>query len=346
MESFVRARAFIRFVKCVRVLGGDPDPILRLAGIDPGLLADPLNWIPFRANLRAFQLASHTLKAPNFGIQVAMCRDLNYMGPLLLAARHSPDLKSALEAFSRYLGIQNTGYQTSIQMGPKTGIRLYQMSSDLRVGADQWIEESLLSSKLFISNFLGEDVPAIKVYMRHKPLRPPAAYRADYGAPVFFQQAIDGIEFDRTIFARPLATYDENIKAFITSYLDERVRSLDSDVVLVTRSLLESLIPLAQGRLEVVAEHLKLHPRTLQRRLRERGYSFSALLEDQRRLMADRLLREGNLPLTKVANHLGYGEQSSFNHAFERWHGKSPLEWLRRRRQKEALSPKSKVLSE
>jgi len=332
VESFVRARGLSGFTECVRALGGNPASILRLAGIDPRQLNDPLAWVPFKANLRAYQLATHSLKVPDFGVTMSRSRDFSHMGPLLLVARHAPDLKSAMEAISRYLSIQNTGYRTNVVMRGRTGVRAYYMNADMRIGADQWIEESLLSSKRLMSHFLGEDLPVVRILMRHKPVRPESAYQSDYGAPVLFEQDVDGVEVEEKTFKRALPTRDDAIEQFVTSYLEDRVQSFDGDVVLAARSLLETLIPMSQGSLEIVAGHLRLNPRTLQRRLKDQGYSFSELVEDQRRTMADRLLREGNLPLVKVANYLGYSEQSSFNHAFERWYGKSPLAWLRRHR--------------
>lgn len=43
--------------------------------------------------------------------------------------------------------------------------------------------------------------------------------------------------------------------------------------------------------------------------------------------MAERLIKEGSLPLSNIAYYLGYADQSSFNHAFERWHGIAPSRW-------------------
>lgn len=332
MESFARVRALTGFVEGVRAFGGDPDSILRLAGIDPEQLGDPLAWVPFRAVLRAIQLASHTLGARNFWVYVALHRDFAYMGPLTLAARYSPNLETALEAISRYIAIQNTGYRLTMSVAGKVAIRAYHMSPELRPGANQWIEGSLMSSKLMMEQLLGHEVKLLRVLVRHKPLRPKSAYLSEFGAPVLFGQEIDAIEVDRNLLRRSLPTRDDMIEAFITSYLEEHVQTFDGDIVMAAGTLLETFIPMSQGRLEVVAEHLKLHPRTLQRRLKERGYSFSALLEEKRRAMADRMLREGNVSLATVANFLGYSEQSAFNHAFERWHGKSPLTWLRKRR--------------
>jgi AraC-like DNA-binding protein len=64
--------------------------------------------------------------------------------------------------------------------------------------------------------------------------------------------------------------------------------------------------------------------RTLQRRLSARGYSFQALVDESRRELAERLLKETGYPLAEIAFLIGFSEQSAFNRAFKRWAGQTP----------------------
>src|SRR3546814_5834265 len=59
-----------------------------------------------------------------------------------------------------------------------------------------------------------------------------------------------------------------------------------------------------------VASKLNMHPRTLQRRLKEEGSSFEAIKDDVRRDVAARYLSESDLPLTRISSLLGYSERS------------------------------------
>ena len=64
--------------------------------------------------------------------------------------------------------------------------------------------------------------------------------------------------------------------------------------------------------------------RTLQRRLSERGLSYQSLIDQARRQLAQRLLRETDYSLAEVAFMTGFAEQSSFTRAFKRWAGQTP----------------------
>src|SRR3546814_18636327 len=73
-----------------------------------------------------------------------------------------------------------------------------------------------------------------------------------------------------------------------------------------------------------VASKLNMHPRTLQRRLKEEGSSFEAIKDDVRRDVAARYLSESDLPLTRISSLLGYSESSVLNRSCPRWFAKSP----------------------
>ncbi len=75
-----------------------------------------------------------------------------------------------------------------------------------------------------------------------------------------------------------------------------------------------------------VARALRVSPRTLQRRLADRGFTFSRLVDEARFLTARRLISE-QYRLSEVACRLGYADAGSFTRAFERWTGITPQKY-------------------
>jgi AraC-like DNA-binding protein len=76
-----------------------------------------------------------------------------------------------------------------------------------------------------------------------------------------------------------------------------------------------------------VAKLFAVHRRTLNRRLREDGTSFKALLDAIRYEFARQLLRDTPMSTIEVALNLGYSELGPFLRAFRRWSGTSPAAW-------------------
>ncbi len=73
-----------------------------------------------------------------------------------------------------------------------------------------------------------------------------------------------------------------------------------------------------------VAGKLGVSHRTLRRRLRELGTSYSKVLAMVRLEAARQRLANDNLTIDEIAYQLGYTEPTNFRHAFRRWTGCAP----------------------
>jgi AraC-like DNA-binding protein len=70
--------------------------------------------------------------------------------------------------------------------------------------------------------------------------------------------------------------------------------------------------------LSASAVPLGIGPRTLQRRLRERGMTFRNMADDVRLDLARKMLADPNIALAEIAHRLGYSQPSAFHRAFRR----------------------------
>ncbi|WP_223427900.1 helix-turn-helix transcriptional regulator [Tateyamaria pelophila] len=82
-------------------------------------------------------------------------------------------------------------------------------------------------------------------------------------------------------------------------------------------------------KIEVLAEIMGVSPRSLQRKLKQSGSSYSELIETTRFEMAAEILAASDTPLIDVAMTLGYENQSNFGRSFRRISGISPGKYRR-----------------
>jgi len=83
--------------------------------------------------------------------------------------------------------------------------------------------------------------------------------------------------------------------------------------------------------IESVARAARCSVRTVQRRLREAGLTYTGLLEEVRLEIAARMLEEAEKKVRDIAFDLGYSDQANFTRAFRRWAGVSPSAYRRLR---------------
>ncbi|EZQ00924.1 AraC family transcriptional regulator [Acinetobacter sp. Ver3] len=74
----------------------------------------------------------------------------------------------------------------------------------------------------------------------------------------------------------------------------------------------------------LIWDFLKLHTRTLRRKLSHLGKNYTDLINSRKKLDSIDLLLNTNLKLKNISDLLGYCDESNFSHAFRKWTGKSP----------------------
>jgi len=165
----------------------------------------------------------------------------------------------------------------------------------------------------------------------------PRPYEAFFGCPVTFGGERTVVTFPAAHLAERISHADPALRALLDQQAEALLRALpetDAFREALNQALVRALQD-GEPLLGQVAARLGLSPRTLQRRLDERGLGFHAQLDLTRCALAERYLGDDSLTLAEVALLLGYSEQSAFNRAFRRWKKKTPLQFrkaLARRR--------------
>ncbi len=90
------------------------------------------------------------------------------------------------------------------------------------------------------------------------------------------------------------------------------------------RAILIEAMPSGQVTVNHVARRLAMSPRTLQRRLRDEGTSFKAVVREIRERLSRHYLGQTRRSASEIAYLLGFEEPNSFFRAFHRWTGTTP----------------------
>jgi len=309
----------------LRELGHDPRDVLAArAGIDPNLLRDPEGFMPFAEVGRVIEACLGATGCAHFGILVGRrggTASLGFVGRLM---RSAPTLGTALmdlcENQRRYVrgsvayllvqdGIAYLGYTLHVSM----------------TAAEQMCEGALAIGASLLRELA--DVAPVAVQIARSAPRETAVYRELFGVAPQFDADQYALCFPASLLDRPTKNADRQLRAILERQLNGyRPLNTPGFSEQVTR-VLHSRATLDGTSLPEIAKALGLHPRTLNRHLLNEGTSFRALREQALLQVARHLLAGTRLPVTQIALALGYGEPSSFTHAFVRMAGTTPAKW-------------------
>lgn len=166
----------------------------------------------------------------------------------------------------------------------------------------------------------------LRLEFRHAAPAYAEVYERSFRVPVRFDAPHYALEFDRALLDRPRAAAYPALHEQARVRIEQRLARLPRRSGLVTaveEALDQEPALLAQG-IQAVAARLRLHPRTLQRRLLDEGERYADLLARVRYRLALRALEDTQADLEALSERLGFSDRRSFTRAFTRWSGVTP----------------------
>ena len=325
--AVVRVDALRNFRELVAELGGDADALLARAQIDPAALDNRDAVISYRVMVHLLERAAAELDCADFGMRLAsMQGGAKVLGPIAVVMKNS---RTVGEAF-RYCAEHIQAYSSAAQIcfeddrdEQRSFMRFEILLSRLPYQR-QTVEQALLLTHHAAADISGGQVRAREVWFSHEPLAPLATYRAHFGCVVRFGQSSSGLFFSQRDLDHRITDPDSQLYELATCFIDTRFPAANLAMSTRVRALIGRLLDAGECTNERVATSLGLHPRTLQRRLREEGQCFEVIKDDVRRDVAMRYLCQPDVPLTRVVEMLGYSEASVLSRSCYRWFAASP----------------------
>lgn len=177
-----------------------------------------------------------------------------------------------------------------------------------------------------------DDVVPVAVHATRDSPDSPRRHQDFFRCEIVFESSFNALILPGDVLSRRLPHADERLHRVLLSHPQLSPRTtggvpLSERVARAAAELLDSGRAPSQT---AIARRIGLSPRTLRRSLEVDGASFASVLDDVRRVRAQRALIAGHR-LADVAESLGYESASTFVRAFRRWTGETPAAWRARR---------------
>ena len=318
------------YTEVARFLQLDAYSILRQANIDPRWVDDPTGWLPAKSVAKVLDVSATLSGRDDFGIIVADCQSVRALGPFSLLVQHEPTVRGIITSSIEF---RRTISDTIIINFEETG--------DAALLAFDFVTErtSPQLANLVVAiacNVLSEATVGRwrprAVHFRHGAPSHQRTFSEFFGCPISFQDEFDGwscevadLEITTVGANDELAAYARHL-LYLTPEMSGTA-AFRSDVY----GAMYLLMKHGAVTLERTAAHLGMSPRSLQRRLDQEGQSFTNLLNDLRRNVAQRTLAHSSKPISEIAYSLGFSSQGSFARWFARYFGCSPSVWRSQR---------------
>jgi AraC-like DNA-binding protein len=321
--SVIRGTSLNGFPALVTELGGDPDSLLSRAGIKTEDVGRFDAFFTYLAFIHAVESAAAATNTPAFGRRLGERQGIEILGPVGVAARTSATVAEALTIFEQYLSAYSPAISVVLHRETDLAFLEFRILIAHPPAHAQAIELSLGVMLRVLRFLFGSGYAPTVVHVPHAPLSPREEYLRYFSCTPRFGSRRAGMAFPVEHLDRPLAR-DEMAHQVVLEYLDTVVDRHRPMMASSIRELIRQLLPAGVATVPVVADQFRLHPKAFRRRLTAEGTNFNSVVDDVRRELAERYLRDTNMELSHLARELGYAEQSVLSRSCQRWFGASP----------------------
>lgn len=311
--------------------GLDLRPILDAHGVGHEVLVDPYARVPHALVADLWTQVPARLGDDAFGLHAAEASIDVAFDVLDHAIQHCASVRETFARLARFVRLlHDAATATMVLCGDRVR---YSHRVDCEPAMPRQLCEFIVARwVLILRRRCGAALPLLGIYL---PFPAPAdlrEHRRVLDLPLCFSAPDLALEFHRHLLDQAPTGANLALGDVMNRHVEDLLASQPSrpDPVLPSaRRLVAMRLPDGPPSLDQVARGLGLSRRSLQRRLADEGSSFQLLVDETRRELALRHLRDPRVSLTDVALLTGFADASAFHHAFRRWTGTTPREHRR-----------------
>jgi AraC-like DNA-binding protein len=327
MDTMLRSVAMSGYFDVTRRLGLNPVELAQQVGIDPAALANPDDRVSAAACCRLLELTAEKSLCPAFALKMAETRQKFGSGVVNVLLAHKRTLREVLLAAAEFRHLLNEALAVYVEDAGETVTIREELAVAPGTPTTQAIELTVGILARHSSALLGNFWKPRAVHFTHPGPADLTFHRRFFGCPLEFGSDFNGFVCAAADLDYPNPAADPELVRYAESLATPLNVMGANSTALEVRKAIYLLLPLEQATVELVARHLRLSIRTMQRQLGLADTSFSALVEEVRRELAVRYMSNPRYPIGRVAALLGYNQQGSFTNWFTSRFGMTPRDW-------------------
>ena len=309
----------------LRVYDINADALFEEVGLDPRLLTDPDARYAMAKTIKLWALAVERTGDPCFGLTVAEQWHPTTWHALGYAWLASGTLEDALKRLVRYSSMITTAGEFLLKER-SADFKLTVRGKRGEMARPDAVADSVTGGIVHMCRVsFGADFKPLRVSFSHVGQGCRQKRQEFFRSPIEYGSDQDCIVFDKEQVRKPLSTANVELAHASDKIIADFLPHLESGTTASrVKALLVDLLPSGETTEEGLAASLNLSRSSLQRRLREEGSTYRALLQEVRCDLAERMLSDSSKTLNEISFLLGFGDLSAFSRAFKRWTGVAP----------------------
>jgi AraC-like DNA-binding protein len=309
-------------------LGGNASQLLAETGCPGSILYGTTELIPYSYCACLLEVAARRLGRPDFALLLTQKRkEIGYNRETILYGRAAKTFKQTIEGVRNHVRARAIGMQYSLETW--SDVTSFTRTLDTQESA-RYPQGSILffaSLHAMLKIVTDNKWQPSSVSFTFKDSGYETSLKKYFGCPIQFNGEQDAIFFPSQFLDHKLPARDDNAHELMSEYLTSLHLDDKPSFQETVKLTIQKNLALGRSDIGALALRLPYKTRTIQRKLKEVGTSYSEVLNESRYEIAENLLINSDNPLTYIAQYLCFQDLSAFSKAFKNKYGVSASEW-------------------
>ncbi|WP_144107681.1 AraC family transcriptional regulator [Paraburkholderia sp. BCC1886] len=325
LTRFVRGAMLTGLETASREIGFDCAALLNETNLSLDWSTHPDMLLPADSVNRLLELGAQRTGWSDFGFRASLARGLPDLGMLTLLLREEATLGDAMGTLAENIHLH--GNSTFIQTDAHTPRPIVSFRIATSVAGVQATEFCGCGLVMLIRWLVGPEWNPVAMCFSHSKPAHTTLQQRFYRSELNYDQLISGVIFSRADWNRRISSVPEVLRRRARELIAFEAKGTAPTFEEEVGRVITRLLPEDCCTVESVSAELGIDRRTLSRRLQQKGLSYSSLLNQVRSEIAILQLSGGSLPLTDVAQAVGFSSLSTFSRWFQQSFGCSATRW-------------------
>jgi len=324
----IRASVLHTYLDFCQQQGLDPKPLLKSAGLPED--CDPFSdsYLPLPEVYNLLSELTRASHCEHVGLLLAKNQGFNALGALGQLMQTANTLGEAWQTGARYMPLFSSNFMWSQESSPPYLKMDFKILFNLQHSLREAIEHSVAHLYSVFRQITGQQWLPQAVCFRHTPPKQLKPYKEFFRAPLQFDAEFDGMWMLAKDMELPLPGANPHLHTTLCQYADTQIGDRGEDRTLqLVRAHIKHSLPSGEYQMPQVASNLGMSARSLHRKLQHQGYRYEELVAEVRMELSCYYLQSGELPITRIAEYVGYKNVSTFSTAFKKHKGLTPRKW-------------------
>ena len=315
-------------IKLMVAEGATFEQLLTNTQISPADLTNPNKNVSIHQYLQLILNSRATIPSSDYALRLGEQFFVNYDGVLACRVMCSENALQAMELLIQYQALFTQVLSLDFEVVDDVGVFSIEERIPLGAAFSHFVEYAFAALYSLGRFCLGKKHINIAFEFDQPPLNRQSKFEDFFNNPVKFNASHNRAYLPLDTLSLACVFHDEQEaqanEKLCQQYLTQ-IRN-DAEIIKKVKAAMREM-PFNRISLESICDKLHISSRSLRRHLQDNGSSFTVLLENERKRIAEHKLNKNDVTVEKLAEQLGYQSAASFSRAFKRWYGVSPIQF-------------------